>query len=138
MKIRAFTDGASRGNPGESGVGIILKDEDGNEISSTCGYIGKATNNVSEYRALLACLTLVEKTACHHLVVHSDSELMVRQLTGKYKVKDPTLKQYVAQVRERLKKAPFKFEIKHVLREENSEADELANQGIDSKTPLQL
>ncbi|MGB2867515.1 MAG: ribonuclease HI family protein [Bacteroidota bacterium] len=138
MMVRAFTDGASRGNPGESGVGIILKDEHGNEISSTYGYIGKATNNVSEYRALLACLTLVEKVACDHLVVHSDSELMVRQLTGKYKVKDPTLKQYVARVRERLKNTSFKFEIIHVLREENSEADELANRGIDSRAPLKL
>ena len=117
MTVLAFTDGASRGNPGESGVGVVLRDVNGRKITSVFGYIGKATNNIAEYRALLACLTLVEKIACEHLVVHSDSELMVRQMNGEYKIKDSTLKRFAQQIRAKLAKAPFRFEIKHVLRE---------------------
>ena len=138
MTVLAFTDGASRGNPGESGIGIILKTAKGEKILSTSGYIGKATNNIAEYKALIACLTLVKKIECDRLIVHSDSELMVRQMKGEYKVKDAGLKHCILQVREKLKNASFQFEIKHVLREHNREADELANLGIDSKNPVRL
>ena len=138
MTVLAFTDGASRGNPGESGIGIVLKDIKGRKISTTFGYIGKGTNNVAEYKALIACLSLVEKIDCDHLIVHSDSELLVRQMKGEYKIKDAVLKTYAHRVRTKLGKAPFRFEIKHVLREQNKEADELANLGIDSKTPVRF
>ena len=136
MTVLAFTDGASRGNPGESGIGVVLKDAEGGTIQSTFGYIGTATNNIAEYKALLACLALAEKIDCDHLVVHSDSELMVRQMKGEYKVKNASLKQCIQEVREKLKGASFRFEIKHIDREQNREADDLANLGIDSKTPL--
>src|SRR4030067_1895160 len=102
MTILAYTDGASRGNPGESGVGIVLKDEFGNVIGSHFGYIGQATNNIAEYTALAACLKLVKKTECDHLVVHSDSELMVRQLNGQYKVKDVGLKKHFQDIQKSL------------------------------------
>jgi len=134
--IHAWTDGASRGNPGESGIGVILKDERGGTLRSVCGYLGKATNNVAEYSALLACLKLASEQPCKMLIVHSDSELMVKQLNGLYKVKDANLKRYVQRVRERLSQASFQVTIKHVMREENREADELANRGIDTRTPL--
>lgn len=138
MTLHAFTDGASRGNPGESGIGVVLKDEQGNALTAVGGYIGTATNNVAEYTALLACIRLAANYPCRRLVVHSDSELMVRQLTGKYKIKDATLKQHAQRVRGALKEAPFAFELRHVPREQNREADELANQGIDSRVPLAL
>jgi len=138
MTILAYTDGAARGNPGESGIGVIFKDERGATLTKICGYIGKATNNVAEYQALIACLRNAPKTKCSRLVVHSDSELMVRQLLGKYKVKDPNLKILVQKVHRLLAKVPFKFEIKHVGRESNAEADQLANLGIDSRKPIRV
>ena len=136
MTILAYTDGASRGNPGESGVGIILKDKSGNVIASQFGYIGKVTNNIAEYTALAACLKLVQATNCSHLVVHSDSELMVRQLNGQYKVKDAKLKRHFQHIQKILVASPFQFKIKHVPREKNQEADELANRGIETKKML--
>ena len=133
MTILAYTDGASRGNPGESGIGIILKDELGKVIASQFGYIGKATNNIAEYTALAACLKLAQTTECSQLVVHSDSELMVRQLNGQYKVKDAGLKKHFRHIQNILDAAQFQFKIRHIPRENNQEADELANRGIDTK-----
>jgi ribonuclease HI len=138
MTIVAYTDGAARGNPGESGIGVIFKDEKGATVSKISGYIGNATNNVAEYQALIACLKNAPKTNCSRLVVHSDSELMVRQLLGEYKVKDANLKLMFQKVQRLLAKAPFEFEIKHVVRELNKEADQLANQGIDSRKPIRI
>jgi ribonuclease HI len=138
MTILAYTDGASRGNPGESGVGIVLKDELGNVIASQYGYIGIATNNIAEYTALAACLRLVQTTQCSQLVVHSDSELIVRQLNGLYKVKDAELKKHFQKIQNIIVAAPFQFKIRHVPREENREADELANRGIDTKKLLTI
>jgi ribonuclease HI len=136
MTILAYTDGASRGNPGESGVGVVLKDERGQVIASQYGYIGKATNNVAEYTALAACLKLVQATECSVLVVHSDSELMVRQLNGQYKVKDAGLKKHFQHIKHMLGASPFQFNITHIPREKNQEADELANLAIDTKKKL--
>ncbi len=138
MTIMAYTDGASRGNPGESGIGIILKDAQENTISTQYGYIGKATNNIAEYTALTACLKLVQKMQCSSLVVHSDSELMVRQLNGQYKVKDEGIKKYYQQVRNILADSKYQFTIKYVPREMNLEADRLANMGIDTKKRIQI
>jgi ribonuclease HI len=138
MTISAYTDGASRGNPGESGVGIVLKDELGNVIGSHFGYIGQTTNNIAEYTALVTCLKLARKTKCERLVVHSDSELMVRQLNGQYKVKDEGLKKHFMHIQEILATSPFQFTIKHVPREENREADQLANRGIDTKKRIDV
>jgi ribonuclease HI len=138
MTILAYTDGASRGNPGESGIGIILKDERGNVLGSHFGYIGQATNNIAEYTALAACLKIVQGMECRHLIVHSDSELMVRQLNGQYKVKDGGLRKHFQDIQKILTASPFQFAIKHVPREENHEADQLANHGIDTKKPLSI
>lgn len=133
MTVFAYTDGASRGNPGESGIGILMQDEQGTVLVSLSDYIGNATNNIAEYTALLRCLELAQRMRCTKLIAHSDSELMVRQVQGKYKVKDPGIKKYFGQVQKILQSAPFSFEIKHVAREENHHADELANRGINLK-----
>ncbi len=138
MTVHAHTDGASRGNPGESGIGFILKDENGTVLYSGSGYIGKATNNVAEYEALLACLAKARELQCSALIVHSDSELMVRQLLGQYRVKDKNLQQYFLKAQQLIRTAPFRFTILHVEREENHDADLLANAGIDSKRPLSM
>lgn len=133
MTVVAFTDGASRGNPGESGIGIHMEDETGKVLVSFSDYIGRATNNIAEYKALIKCLELARETKCIRLIVHSDSELMVRQVQGSYKVKDKGLKALFTEVQKIVSSAPYKFEIKHVDREENGTADELANRGIDLK-----
>jgi ribonuclease HI len=138
MTVLAYTDGASRGNPGESGIGVVLKDEHGNVLKSQYGYIGQATNNIAEYRALAACLKLVQEIECSNLIVHSDSELMVRQMNGQYKVKDADLKKQFISIQKTLGDLSFQFAIKHIEREKNKEADRLANRGIDSKKLLSL
>ena len=93
MTVLAYTDGAARGNPGESGIGVIFKDEHGTTLAKLYGYIGESDEQSSQNtRRSLACLKSAAKTKCSRLVVHSDSELMVRQLKGEYKVKDPNLK----------------------------------------------
>ncbi|MFA6470039.1 MAG: ribonuclease HI family protein [Bacteroidota bacterium] len=136
MKLTAFTDGASRGNPGDAAIGIVLKDEQGRTILTHKKYLGTTTNNVAEYSALLACLELVNKTEtfhCSELVVHTDSELMARQLNGQYKVKDAGLKVLFLKVKEVLTTSPFTFSIRHIPRSLNKEADALANEAIDTK-----
>lgn len=135
MTIYAYTDGGSRGNPGESGIGVIMRDESGKTLFAGSGYIGTATNNVAEYSALIACISKASEMGCNRLVVYSDSELMVRQLLGKYRVKDKNLARHYLEVQRLLKLASFKFEIVHIVREQNRDADLLANAGIDSKEP---
>ncbi len=136
MTLHAFTDGASRGNPGESGIGIIIKDGKGNVLASIFGYIGLATNNVAEYTALLACLRKAAELKCTDLVVHSDSELLVRQMQGTYKVKEPRLRQFVQEARTMMTNGGLQCRFVHVTRDRNKEADELANLGIDSRQPV--
>jgi ribonuclease HI len=143
--MNVFFDGASRGNPGEAGIGILIKSGNGDTIFSAAGYAGKMTNNQAEYNALIAALKKLKKL--HHseskdsnplIIVHSDSELVVKQLNGQYKVKEPELKRLNGQVRELIQAIPAKIEFKHIRREQNREADRLANAGIDSKIPLTL
>ena len=136
MVIHAYTDGASRGNPGESGIGIILRDGKGSVLFAEGWYIGHATNNIAEYRALLACLKKAASLGCTKLIVHSDSELIVRQVQGKYRVKDKTLREHFREVHELLRKVPFEFTIEHVEREQNRDADKLANGAIDIRREL--
>jgi ribonuclease HI len=136
MTLYAFTDGASRGNPGASGIGIVVKDTRGTTLYSTHGYIGVSTNNRAEYIALLTLLEQMRDVHCRRLVVHSDSELMVRQVNGEYKVKDSEIRKYHRKITEILAAVPFEFELTHVPRERNADADRLANFAIDDKTIL--
>jgi len=138
MTLLAYTDGASRGNPGDSGIGILVKDEHGNRLLSVSGFIGEATNNLAEYTALLALLKRVKKLGCSHLIVHSDSELMVRQMTGEYRVRDQRIGKLWQKIQNVLDEGSFKFEIRHILREMNGEADRLANMGIDSRKKIRI
>lgn len=136
MTWHAYTDGASRGNPGDAGVGVIVRDEQGQTLLSVHGYIGRTTNNVAEYTALQTLLERLPADGCTRLVVHSDSELLVRQVNGQYRVKDPGLKKHHEEVRRLLSSLPCQVEVRHIPREQNSEADRLANRGIDSLVPL--
>jgi ribonuclease HI len=133
MIFRAFTDGASRGNPGESGIGVIVRDENNKVVLSRSAYIGLSTNNMAEYTALITLLREARALECSRLVAHSDSELMVRQVNGKYKVKDSELKKLHGTVRQLVASLPCPFELKHIPREMNGDADRLANEGIDAQ-----
>lgn len=128
--LHLYTDGASRGNPGEGGAGIVLMDDQGGEILSRGYYLGLCTNNEAEYKALIHGLTEAAKTGCNRLIIFLDSELIVRQINGIYKVKAPTLKPLFSKVRKLLQSFES-YSIQHVPRAENSRADSLANQGID-------
>jgi ribonuclease HI len=146
--INVYIDGASRGNPGEAGIGILIKSDNGDTVFSAAGYGGKMTNNQAEYHALIAALTKIKKSpsllvssgteSTESINIHSDSELVVRQLNGQYKVKEPELKKLYDTVNELIKAIPSRIVIKHIKREQNREADRLANAGIDSKIPLIL
>jgi len=140
VKLLGYTDGAARGNPGPGGVGILVTDEAGAVLLREKKYLGRVTNNVAEYKALLECLHHVIRLQdgsgrrCTSLHVHSDSELLVRQMKGEYRVKDAALKRLHAEVCALLDSSTFEFTITHVPRERNREADALANESIDEQT----
>ncbi|MFC1827034.1 ribonuclease HI family protein [Thermodesulfobacteriota bacterium] len=129
--LQLFTDGASRGNPGEAGAGIAILDEEGNELVGTGQYLGQCTNNEAEYRALLFGLEKCGEFGRGKIKVHLDSELIVKQIRGEYRVKHPNLKPLFLEVMQKLSDFAS-FSITHVRREKNSRADELANYAIDN------
>ena len=129
---KLFTDGASRGNPGEAGAGITLLDSSNQELAARSRYLGQCTNNGAEYKALLLGLNTALELGCTQLAVHMDSQLIVRQVAGQYKVKNAGLKPLFAQAKALLAKFD-KWTIDHVPRAQNKRADELANRGIDEK-----
>ncbi len=132
-RAEAWVDGASRGNPGEAGFGLLFRlGESSEEIR---GFLGHATNNVAEYAGLLAALTRANRENLEQLTVYSDSQLLVRQVQGRYKVKAPHLVPFFLKAM-KLRQKIARFEILHVRREENQAADRLANQAIDLRAPL--
>src|SRR5690349_18777943 len=123
-----MVDGASRGNPGEAGCGAVLFNPEGESVRELSRYLGKTTNNVAEYAGLLMGLEQALKLVIKRLRVESDSELLVRQLNGIYKVKEPRLIDLNQKARELLRRFES-YRILHVRREQNRIADKLANQG---------
>lgn len=132
---KLYVDGASRNNPGPSGAGIhILKND--HVVENRGFFLGTKTNNQAEYFALLLGLWYINQRmgADDLLLVVSDSQLLVRQLEGKYRVKHPALKPLFALAQEMLRST--NYSIAHVLREDNVDADAMANKGIDEKVPV--
>lgn len=127
----AWIDGGSRGNPGEAGAGVVLNLGDGWEERHTL-YVGQATNNEAEYAALLAALERLLAIGAAEVSVFSDSELLVRQMNGQYKVRAANLRPLWTAAR-RLARTFRRFSIQHVPRVANSVADGLANQAMDSR-----
>ena len=127
----AYVDGGARGNPGPAGYGVVIEDQSRRRIATLSQYLGHQTNNYAEYSGLIAALQYAVQHNCKALKVVSDSELMVRQVRGEYKVKNAVLQELHAQVRALLRKLDW-FEIEHVLREKNREADRLANAAMDT------
>src|SRR2546422_6913817 len=126
----AHSDGGARGNPGPAGYGVVILDESGRKIASLGEYLGHQTNNFAEYQGLIAALEYAIKHGAKALKVISDSELLVRQIKGIYKVKNSVLKELHARAKELIAKLDW-FSIEHVLRGKNSEADRLANEAMD-------
>ena len=129
---KLFSDGASRGNPGEAGAGSVLLDAAGQELAARSLYLGQGTNNMAEYRALILGLQSALELECNQLEIFLDSQLIVRQIQGRYKVKHPTLKPLFTEAKGLLSQIE-NWSIDHVPREENKRADQLANLGIDQR-----
>jgi ribonuclease HI len=128
--ITAYTDGGARGNPGPSGYGVVINDGSGHKIAGLSKYLGKQTNNYAEYSGLLAALEYAVEHGYKALKVISDSELMVKQIKGQYKVSNLQLKELHTRAKDLISKLDW-FQIQHVLRGHNAEADQLANQAMD-------
>ena len=126
----AHVDGGARGNPGPSGYGVAITDTSGHPIAELSEYLGHRTNNYAEYQGLLAALRYAAEHQIKALKVISDSELMVRQMKGIYKVRHPELRKLYDEAQQLVRRLEH-FEIRHALREHNKTADRLANQAMD-------
>jgi ribonuclease HI len=126
-----YIDGASRGNPGPAAIGMIFLSPDGNKLGEESAFIGKATNNVAEYTALVEALRKAREMGVREVVVKTDSELLFRQIRGTYRVKNskliPLFREAMA-----LSQGFFRFQIQHIPRDENWRADQLANLALDT------
>lgn len=131
MELTIFTDGASRNNPGEAGAGIFIV-QDSVPIEKITRYLGRTTNNVAEYTAAIIGLEHAVKLRASSIKLYADSELLVRQLNGQYKVRNEGLKPLFAKVKELIAKIGS-VEVQYIPREQNKEADALANRAIDEK-----
>jgi len=128
-RVVIYADGASRGNPGPAAIGAVIKDERGRLIASISQRIGKATNNQAEYRAIISALEEADRLGARQVDIKMDSELVVKQINGEYRVKKATLKPLYRQVKQRQGSLEG-FTITHILRQQNIEADKLANKAL--------
>jgi ribonuclease HI len=131
MKVRLFTDGGARGNPGPAAYGYVLEAEDGTVLAAHGEHIGSATNNVAEYSGLVAGLRKALELQLPEVEVVSDSELMVKQMRGEYRVKNEALRALFAEAG-RLARELGNVEYRHVRRAHNEEADRLVNEALDA------
>jgi ribonuclease HI len=131
QKLRVNVDGGARGNPGPAAIGIVISTPDGEVVEEHGERIGRATNNVAEYRALLRGVELAGALGASELDLVGDSELVVKQMKGEYKVKDATMRELNAEVKAALRSFES-WSIRHVRRAENAAADRLVNQALDA------
>ena len=134
MRARLFTDGGARGNPGPAASAYVIEAEDGTVVAAHGEAIGTATNNVAEYRALIAGLERAPEVGVTELEVLSDSELMVKQMRGEYKVKNPALQELFLEA-SRAARPLHRVTYTHVRREHNELADRLVNEALDALCP---
>lgn len=130
LRLIVSTDGAARGNPGPAGVGVHITDERGRTVAEIARGIGIATNNVAEYTAAIDGLTRAAELGATDVLLRSDSRLLVEQVAGRFRVKHPTLQRLHAEVRD-LARGFRSVSYEHVPREQNKDADRLANAGVD-------
>jgi ribonuclease HI len=136
-RVEIFVDGGARGNPGPAGVGVLILDASGKKIKDVSKYIGEATNNIAEYSALLYGLEEALILRADEIKINLDSELVARQLSGEYRVKDANIRPLFERAVNMLKS--FKnFEINHIDRSKNKEADKLVNKAINLASLISL
>lgn len=134
-EITIYTDGGSRGNPGPAAAAFVLIDSEGRQLQAKAFFIGQATNNIAEYTAAIKALDAAKQLGAKQLTIFSDSELMVKQINGEYKVKNENLLPLFQTVEEKL--SQFKtWKVRHIAREKNKHADKLANIALDRKTDI--
>ena len=132
MKVIVYTDGGSRGNPGPSATGIVIKDTKGKILAAYGEYLGTQTNNFAEYSAIISALRKAKELGADEVVCITDSKLVAEQLNGNWKVKEPTIQKLFVQAYNAMQ--PFAtVSVRHVLREENKEADAEVNKVLDTK-----
>ncbi|PID81676.1 RNase H [bacterium DOLJORAL78_65_58] len=129
--MEIFTDGASRGNPGPAAIGIVFRQRNGPNLAEHSEAIGRATNNVAEYQAVVTALEHARRWKVKKVHLFLDSELITRQLTGVYRVKSPDLRPLFQQV-VFLSRGLTEFQVRHVKRRQNAHADALANKALDA------
>ena len=130
-KLVVNVDGGSRGNPGPAAIGVVVRTAEGEHVAEAAETIGPATNNIAEYRALLRGIELAREHGGSELEIYGDSELVVKQIRGEYRVKDAGLKPLHAEARAALA-ALEEWSFDHVRRENNAHADDLVNQALDA------
>ena len=135
-KAVVYVDGGSRGNPGDSAFGVYACDADDKPVAAFGGFLGRKTNNEAEYSGLLAALEWAQGVGVRELHVRADSQLMVRQMNGEYRVKSPNLRPLFDDARRRADQFA-RFEIEHVRREGNVQADRLANLAMDARDSVE-
>ena len=143
-KIFINTDGGSRGNPGPAGIGIVFYDQDEKEIHSYQEFIGHATNNEAEYSAMVRALKLLVKSDWFNnnnkiggeVICRLDSQLVVEQINGRYKIKQPHIQIFIDEIRSLLKEIHLKISFIHIRREQNKRADELVNLALDAELKI--
>jgi len=128
-------DGGSRGNPGPAGIGVVVRAADRTPLVTLGRYIGRATNNVAEYRALITAMQEAKKLGAKSILIRGDSELIIRQMTGQYKVKHPDMKVLYEQAQDLLHDFASS-KIEHNLRDKNELADRLANMAMDRRADV--
>ncbi len=132
MKLAISIDGAARGNPGPAAAGVVIHDHDAATVLHEAGYfLGSATNNVAEYQGLIRALQLAERLGAEALLIRSDSQLMVRQINGEYRVKNPGLQRRHKEAMTLLGRFGA-WQVEHILRQQNADADRLANMALDA------
>lgn len=134
-RFRAAVDGGSRGNPGPAAWAVAVLDEDGVYVEGHAEVLGQSTNNVAEYRALIEALDLAEARGAEEVEIRADSELIVRQVRGSYRVRHPALIPLHQEVMRRIRRFRS-FRIEHVPREQNRDADRLVNAALDQAAAL--
>jgi len=132
-KLHIYTDGGSRNNPGPAAIGVVIYDKNNKIISEISEYIGEATNNAAEYIALIFGAQEAAKLGAQEVIFYSDSQLVIRQLTGKYKVKDKNIKKFHS-IAMNILAAFNNSDFKEIPREKNKHADKLVNRALDINT----
>ena len=138
MKLTAFVDGSCLGNPGKAGFGFVIQDEEGNVLEEKGVYIGQGTNNIAEYRSMIGCLESMIKYSPEQVTVYADSQLMVNQINGVYKVKKLHLQELYSRAVSLIKEIPGRVVIEHIPREKNARADSLARTAVSKQEDINI